>query len=46
MSTFFVEDFFRFVIYRATPADKIFWTEIEILSSQLSERYKKFDKHP
>ena len=30
MSTFFVEDFFRFVIYCATFADKIFWTEIEI----------------
>ena len=34
MSTFFVENFLRFIIYVATSADKIFWTEIEILSSR------------
>ena len=33
MSIFFPENFLRFVIDVATSADKIFWTEIEILSN-------------
>ena len=33
MSTFFVENFFRFTIYVAIRAEKIFWTEIKISPS-------------
>ena len=54
MSRFFVENFSEFTIHVATSADKIFWTEIEILSSPIfkfgwasgTKVAKNFDKHP